>query len=59
VGHLNMIGKRFRIDAEAVILGGDFDFSCDQVLDRMIRTAMTKLELKGLRARREGQNLMP
>ena len=36
-------GQRFRIDAEAVILGGDFHFFGEQVLNGMIRAVMAEL----------------
>jgi hypothetical protein len=44
VGDLDVAGgERFRIDTEAVILGGDFDFFGEQVLHRMIRAVMAEL----------------
>lgn len=36
-------GKRFGIDAKAMILSGDFDFFSQQILYGMIRTVMAKL----------------
>src|SRR5271168_462406 len=46
-------GERVRVNAEAVILCGDFDFLGEQVLDRMIGTVMAEFELEGFAA--EGQ----
>lgn len=43
VGDLHVArGERFGIDAEAVILGGDFDLLVKQVLYGMVRTVMAK-----------------
>ena len=51
-------GKRFGIDAEAVILGGDFDFLREQVLYRMIRAVMAEFQFKGFAAESEAAELM-
>jgi hypothetical protein len=49
-----------RIDSESVILAGDLDAACALVVQyRLVRAAVAELELVGLRARREREQLMP
>src|SRR5207248_11804338 len=40
--HLDIVGQRFRIDREAVILRRDFDLSSLQLLHRMVRASVTE-----------------
>ncbi len=51
-------GKRFGIDAESVVLRGDFDFLGGQVLHGMIGTMMPELQFKVLPAQRQSAKLM-
>ena len=51
-------GQRFGIDAEAVILRGDFDFLREQVLYRMIRAVMAEFQLESFAAQSEAAELM-
>ena len=56
--HLDIVGQRFGIDRKAVILRGDLDLAGLEKLDRMIRAAMTELELERFSAEREAKDLM-
>jgi hypothetical protein len=51
-------GERFGIDAEAVILRGDFDFLVEQVLNGMIGAVVAEFQFKGLAAERQSTELM-
>ena len=42
-----------------MILTGNHDLPCSQVLDRMIRTVMPELHLDGLGAGRQAEKLVP
>ena len=44
------IGHRIPLHGESMILGGDFDLSCPEILYRMIRSAMTEFEFVCLAA---------
>src|SRR5439155_3249983 len=59
VGRLDSGRKRGEVDAEAVVLRRDLHAPRRDVLDRLIRAAMTELELVGLRAESERENLVP
>ena len=50
--------QRIHIDAEAVILTGDFYVSGFKVLDRVIGSSVAKLELVGLCAECQGKDLV-
>ena len=50
--------ERFRVDAEAVILRGDFDFLRAQILHRMIRAMMAEFQFECLAAERQAAELM-
>ena len=50
--------QRIGIDREAVIVRGDFDLAGELVQHRMIRAAMAELQLVGLAAEREAEDLM-
>ena len=52
-------GKRIGIDAKTMVLRSDFDFPCEQILNRMIRSVMAEFELVGFAAERETAELMP
>ena len=51
-------GQRTRIDRETVVLGSDFDPAAFEILDRLISSAMTKLQLEGLATKGLTQNLV-
>src|SRR5713226_1630904 len=51
--------KRVRVDAEAVILGGDFYLFGQEIFHRMIRAVMPELQFKGLPSQGQPANLMP
>ncbi len=51
-------GQRFRIDAETMILGGDFHLIGKEVFHGMIGTVMTELQFKGFSAERDAAELM-
>ena len=51
-------GKRFGIDAKAVILRGNFDFLREQVLHGMIRAVMAEFQFEGFAAECEAAELM-
>ncbi len=48
-----------RIDAEAVVLRGNFHFLRQQVFHRMVRAVVAKLQFEGAAAEREAAELMP
>ena len=50
--------QRFGIDAESVILRGDFDFLGDQILHGMIGTMMPELQFESLAAQRQPAQLV-
>ncbi len=50
--------ERVGIDGEAVIVRRDFDFAGDLIQHRMIRAAVAELELVGLAAEREPEELV-
>jgi len=51
VSDFHVVGRqRFGIDAEAVILRGNFNFFGEQVLDRMIRAVMAEFQFEGFAA---------
>ena len=50
--------ERIGVDGESVIVRGDFDLSGDLIQHRMIGAAMAELQLVGLAAQREAQDLM-
>ena len=50
--------QRVGIDGEAVVLGGDLDGAGVQLLHRMVAAAMPELQLVGLRAERQGHQLV-
>ena len=59
VGNFNVARReRFGVDAEAVILGGDFDFLGEEVLHGMIRAVMAEFQFEGLAAKSETAELM-
>ncbi len=51
-------GQRVHIYAKTVILAGDFDFACVQILDGMIGATVAELELVGFGAHRQSEDLM-
>ena len=51
-------GQRFRVHAETVILGSDFDLFGEQVFHRMIRTVMAELQLESFSAEGEATQLV-
>ena len=50
--------EQLRVDAEAVVLRGDLDLPRLEVLDRVVRAAVAELELVGLAAAREAEDLV-
>src|SRR5208282_6579123 len=50
--------KRFRIDAEAVILRGDFNFPREEIFHRMIRAVVPEFQLESLAAESEAAELV-
>ncbi len=58
VRHRDVVRQALRIHIEVVVLGRDLDFACLQVLDRMIAAMVAELELVGLAAQREAEQLM-
>ena len=50
--------QRIRIDAEAMILRGDFHFLREQIFHRMVRAVMPEFQFEGLSAEREAAKLM-
>ena len=58
VRHLHIRGQRFRVHGEAVVLRRDLDLAGGKVLDRMVAPAMPELELIGVAAHRERQDLV-
>src|ERR1700722_20643351 len=50
--------ERVGIDAEAVVLGGDFDLLRAQIFHRMVRTVMAEFQLERVAAQREAAQLM-
>jgi hypothetical protein len=59
VGDLDVArGQRFWIDAEAMILRGDFDFFSQQIFDRVVRTVMPKFQFESFSAECESAKLM-
>ena len=57
--HLNIFWQAKGIDDKSMILTGDFDFACLQILNRMISTAMSKRHFVRLRTKRQSHQLMP
>ena len=55
---LTSVGSDSRIDGEAVVLRGDLDLAGLELLDRMIGAAVAELQLVGLAAHRERQDLV-
>src|SRR5579875_1099233 len=53
------IAQRVGIDAEAVILRSDFNFSGLLIQDRVIRAVMAEFQLISLAAKGKTQDLMP
>ena len=53
-----LIRKRVHIDAEAVVLAGDFDLAGLEILDGVVGAAVAKLELVSLGAEGESENLV-
>ena len=58
VRHLHVARQRFGIDRKAVVLRRDLDLSGLEKFHRMIRAAVAELQLEGLAAEREPENLM-
>src|ERR1035437_4047315 len=56
---LGFLRQRFRNNAEAVVLAGDFNLAGGQVLDRLVGAAVTEFHLLRLAAKGESQQLMP
>src|SRR5712691_4506466 len=56
--HLDVGGQRSGIDGKAVILRRDFDLARAELLDRMVRAAVTELQLERLAADGKAQNLV-
>ena len=50
--------QRFGIDAEPVILGGDFHLLVQKILYRMIRTVMAEFQFESLPAKSQTAELM-
>ena len=50
--------QRIGVDAETVILRGDFDLAGQQIFYRMIRTVMAEFQLEGLAAQRQAAELV-
>ena len=50
--------QRFRIDRKAMILRRDLDLAGLEFLDRVVRAAMPELQLVGIAAHRERQDLV-
>ena len=53
-----LVFEGVHIDAEAVVLAGDFDLAGSEILDGVVGAPVTKLELVGLGAEGERQNLV-
>ena len=51
-------GQRFGINAEAVILRGDFDLIGEQIFHRMIRAMVAEFQFERFAAQREAAELM-
>lgn len=58
VGNFDFGRERIGSDGKAMVLGGDADFPALQILDRLIGSAMTELELEGATSKGEGDDLM-
>ena len=50
--------KRIHVNAEAVVLAGDFDFSRLEILDGVVGSSVAELELVCFGAERQGENLV-
>ena len=57
--HFDIRGQRAGINGEAVVLAGDFHPAGIEVLDRLVASAMAKLEFERLTPQRLAQNLVP
>lgn len=58
VGDLQVVGERFFLDGEAVVLRRDLDRAGFKILHGVVRTAMTELELERLRAAGQTEQLV-
>ena len=58
VGDLHVRRQRRRIDGEAVVLRGDLDLAGLELLDRVVGAAVAELQLVGLAAHRQRQDLV-
>ena len=58
VGGRDAAGQRAGRDLETVVLAGDLDPPCRQLLDRMVGAAVAEGHLPGLGAKREGEQLV-
>src|SRR5882724_10780817 len=58
VRDLDIFRQRRRIDGKAVVLRCDLDLARLEIFDRVVRAAMTELQLEGLAAKRETENLV-
>ena len=56
--HLKCIRQRRLINSKAMVLAGNLDLACGQILDRMIGAAMTASHFEGAGAKRFGNQLM-
>ena len=53
-----LLGQGIHIDAETVVLAGDFDLAGAEVLDRVVGATVAELELISLGAHRQGEDLV-
>src|SRR6187402_1696409 len=58
VRYRNVRTERFRVDRVVMVLRCDLDLACFQVLDRMIRPVMTKLQLVSVATKGQTKELM-
>src|SRR6202521_5951748 len=59
VGDLDVVlAERVGVDGEAMVLGCDLDPAVTQILDRMIAAAVAELQLVGLSAEGQAEELM-
>ena len=58
VRHFDVVRHRCRIDGKPVILRRDLDLAGSQLLDGMVRAAVPELQLEGLRAHRQAEDLV-
>jgi hypothetical protein len=59
VGDFQIAGQRVFFDREAVVLRRDFHLAVDHVQDGLVRSPVTELQLEGLGAASQAEQLMP